>query len=91
MLHFNAPGLDGPVPAQGRIIEKVTCHGKAVEVQWDDGVALRTQMRFSGVWHLYRPGERWRKPTAQLRGIDRSGQMDRSVLQRSERGDISRR
>ena len=26
------------------------------------GLALHTHMRMSGSWHLYRPGQRWRKP-----------------------------
>jgi len=29
---------------------------------WDDNVILHTHMRMTGSWHLYRRGERWRKP-----------------------------
>lgn len=67
MLDFAVPGLVGPTPTVGRIIERVDSHAKMLEVQWDDGITLRTQMRFSGTWHLYRTGERWRKPTHQVR------------------------
>ena len=34
---------------------------------WDDGLILHTNLLLGGAWHLYRAGERWRKPSAQLR------------------------
>ena len=67
MREFRAPGMVGPLPVPGRVIERVECHGKTLEVQWDDGITLRTHMRLAGSWHLYRKGERWRKPNDQLR------------------------
>jgi endonuclease-8 len=36
--------------------------GKHLVVRFDDGHLLRTHLRMTGSWHLYRPGERWRKP-----------------------------
>ncbi|MBK5331245.1 MAG: hypothetical protein JJD93_04700 [Ilumatobacteraceae bacterium] len=67
VLSFEAPHLDGPVPAPGRVIELVESRGKHLDIVWDDGLTLHTNLLLSGVWHLYRTGERWRKPSSQLR------------------------
>ena len=68
-LRFDAPRLFGPHPAQGRIVERVESHGKHLEIVWDDGLILHTHMRMNGSWHLYRVGERWRRPTEQMRVV----------------------
>jgi endonuclease-8 len=67
MVRFDAPRLVGPVPTAGRLVEKVVSHGKHLEIVWDDGIVLHTHMRMTGSWHLYRVGERWRRPYRQLR------------------------
>lgn len=67
MVRFEAPGLLGPQPQPGRVIESVESHGKHLEITWDDGIVLHTHMRLSGAWHLYRPGERWRRSAHQVR------------------------
>lgn len=67
VLCFEAPRLDGPAPAAGRVIEFVESHGKQLDVVWDDGLILHTNLLFGGTWDLYRAGERWRKPSSQLR------------------------
>ncbi len=67
ITRFDAPRLVGPHPTEGRIVELVESHGKHLEIVWDDGLILHTHMRMTGSWHLYRAGERWRKPTRQLR------------------------
>jgi endonuclease-8 len=67
VLSFEAPHLDGPVPSAGRVIELVESRGKQLDIVWDDGLTLHTNLLLSGVWHLYRTGERWRKPSSQLR------------------------
>ncbi len=64
---FDAPRLNGPHPAPGRIVERVESHGKHLEITWDDGLILHTHMRMSGSWHLYRDGERWQKSAKQMR------------------------
>ncbi len=43
--------------------------GKHCFVHFDDGRSLRTHLRMSGSWHLYRPGERWRKQAASARAV----------------------
>lgn len=67
MVRFDAPRLIGPVPQAGRIIEQVESHGKHLVVEWDDGLVLDTHMRMTGSWHLYRTGDRWRRPYRQMR------------------------
>ncbi len=67
VTRFDAPRLTGPHPSEGRVVEEVTSHGKHLLVRWDDGLVLHTHMRMTGSWHLYRVGERWRKPSTQLR------------------------
>lgn len=64
---FRAPRLLGPSPTLGRTIESVESHGKHLEIIWDDGLTLHTNLRMSGTWHLYRVGERWRKRDDQMR------------------------
>jgi endonuclease-8 len=67
MTRFDAPSLVGPVPQAGRTIEDVESHGKHVEIAWDNGMILHTNMRLSGSWHVYRHGENWRRPYQQMR------------------------
>ena len=67
MTGFEAPRLTGPRPALGAVIERVDSRGKHIEIGWDDGIVLHTHMRMTGSWHLYRPGERWRRGTRHMR------------------------
>ncbi|HEY0518209.1 MAG TPA: hypothetical protein VGC84_01860, partial [Ilumatobacteraceae bacterium] len=67
MLSFEAPHVNGPVPAPGRVIELVESRGRQLDISWDDGLILHTNMFLGGAWHLYRSGERWRKPMSQMR------------------------
>ena len=67
VLRFDGPGVDGPAPLPGRVIERVQYRSRHVQIVWDDGLVLHTNLRFGGVWHLYRDGERWHRPTSQLR------------------------
>ena len=57
------------MPAPGSVIERVESRGKHLEIGWDDGCVLHTHMRMSGSWHLYRPGEHWRKSSKQMRVV----------------------
>ena len=41
--------------------------GKHLLVRFSGGLTLETHMRMTGSWHLYRTGERWRKPAHLLR------------------------
>ena len=57
------------MPADGRTIERVSSHGRHLEIVWDDGVTLHTFLRFSGSWHLYRADARWHKPMKDVRVV----------------------
>lgn len=54
-------------PITGRRIERVDAVGKHVLMRFSGGLALRTHMRMNGSWHIYRPGERWRRPHRDMR------------------------
>jgi endonuclease-8 len=54
----------GPV---GERIEEVMARGKNLLVRFEKGRILRTHMMMHGSWHLYRAGERWKRPAFQAR------------------------
>ena len=54
-------------PITGRRIERVEAAGKHVLIRFSGGLMLRTHMRMNGSWHIYRPGERWRRPRRDMR------------------------
>jgi endonuclease-8 len=62
------PRLAG-VDLTGRRVAKVEARGKNLLVRLDDGSTLLSHMRMTGSWHLYRPGEAWRKPERQARAV----------------------
>lgn len=64
---FEAPRLLGDRPRPGVVVEEVEAVGKHLLVHFAGGLSLETHMRMSGSWHLYRSGERWRKPRHLLR------------------------
>jgi endonuclease-8 len=59
--------VDEDTPIAGRIVEKVTAAGKHVLMRFSGDLLLRTHMRMNGSWHIYRPGERWRRPRRDMR------------------------
>ena len=65
-----APALPGGGEGlAGRTVSAVEARGKNLLVHFQDGAALRTHMRMTGSWHVYRPGERWRKLGSQARVV----------------------
>jgi endonuclease-8 len=54
-------------PITGRTVAGVRSAGKHLLIELSDGLVLRTHMRMSGSWHIYRPGERWRRSRAAMR------------------------
>jgi endonuclease-8 len=69
LVRFEAPRLTfAPFP-DGTIVEGADAVGKHCLVRFDDGRTLRTHMRMTGSWHLYQPGERWRKKPAAMRAL----------------------
>lgn len=54
-------------PITGRTVERVSAAGKHVLMQFTGDLVLRTHMRMNGSWHIYRPGEAWRRPRRDMR------------------------
>jgi endonuclease-8 len=46
-------------PLTGRTVESVQSVGKHLLMRFSGALVLRTHMRMSGSWHIYRPGEPW--------------------------------
>jgi endonuclease VIII len=59
--------VDEDARLAGRTVEAVAARGKHLLIRFSGGLTLRTHMRMNGSWHLYRPGERWRRPRAAMR------------------------
>lgn len=61
----------GPVPQVHRIVgatcTAVRSQGKNMLISFDNGLLLRGHLRMYGTWHLYKPGEPWRKPEREAR------------------------
>jgi endonuclease-8 len=56
-------------PIVGRTIERVDSVGKHLLMHFSGDLVLRTHMRMSGSWHIYRPGEAWQRPSIDMRII----------------------
>ena len=69
MTAFEAARLTGVLPAVGSVVERVESWGKHLEIGFDDGIVLHTHMRMSGAWHLYHPGQKWRKSARAARVV----------------------
>ena len=54
-------------PLTNGTIEKVKSVGKHLLMYFSNGFVLRTHMRMNGSWHIYRPGERWRRAARDMR------------------------
>ena len=69
LRRFEAPRLAHRPFRPGTTVTKVEARGKHCLVHFDDGRTLHTHMRLTGSWHLYRPGERWRKKPGAARVV----------------------
>ena len=54
-------------PITGRTVQSVTSRGKHLLMTFSGDLVLHTHMRMNGSWHVYRPGERWRRASHDLR------------------------
>ncbi len=67
--HLDRVNVDTPIT--GRTIENCESAGKHILIRFSGDLILRTHMRMSGSWHLYRHDERWwRGPQAMRVRID---------------------
>jgi endonuclease-8 len=69
LTRFEAPRLVGDRPALGEAITLVEARGKHLLVHFEGGLVLRTHLRMTGSWHLYREGERWQKGAHLARAV----------------------
>lgn len=76
LVGVEAPRWSGRLPAVGERIETVESIGKHLEIAFSGGLVLSTHMRMSGSWHLYRRGERWRRPRRELRALLQTSEWD---------------
>ena len=53
---------DFDAPVTGRTVESVKSRGKWMFMTFSGDLVLLTHMLMNGSWHIYRPGERWRRP-----------------------------
>jgi endonuclease VIII len=59
--------VEHDTPIVGRRVEAVESLGKHVLMRFSGDLVLRTHMRMSGSWHVYRPNERWQRPVRDMR------------------------
>lgn len=57
----------------GQTVEAVEARAKHLLIHLSSGDVLHTHMRMTGSWHVYRAGERWRKPGWQARVVLEAG------------------
>lgn len=69
LTRFEAPRLRGDAPALGTRIEHVEARGKHLLITFAGGLTLRSHLRMTGSWHVYRERERWQKPTYLARAV----------------------
>ncbi len=59
--------FDDDTPLAGQVVDRVESRGKWVLIYFSGGCILATHMLMNGSWHIYRPGERWQQPAANMR------------------------
>ena len=52
----------GAAALEGRTVESVESRGKHLLIRFTGGLVLHSHLGMRGGWHLYRTGERWRRP-----------------------------
>jgi endonuclease VIII len=86
------------VPADrlvGHTVESVEARAKHLLIRLSSGDVLHTHMRMTGSWHVYRAGERWRKPGWQARVVLEAGDrvavcFDAPVVELLSPGEVER-
>jgi formamidopyrimidine-DNA glycosylase len=54
---------------RGRQVTAVDPAGKHIFIRFDSGLSLHSHLRMHGAWHVYRPGEGWRRPGWEARTV----------------------
>src|SRR6266536_2805142 len=64
-LRSTVAGVEARADALGVVgnqVAAVESRGKHLLIRFSGGAVLRTHMRMTGAWHLYRVGTRWQQP-----------------------------
>jgi endonuclease VIII len=69
LRRVEVPRHPPPLPRIGSSVERIEARGKHLLVTTSDGLVVHTHQRMTGSWHLYRPGERWRKSARAARVV----------------------
>jgi len=59
--------VDDDSSVAGRMIERVEAQGKWLLIYFSGDLILLTHMLMSGSWHIYRPGEAWKRRKVHMR------------------------
>jgi len=59
--------VDDDTPLVGRTVESIESRGKWLLMHFSGDLILVTHMLMSGSWHIYRRGEKWRRPKSSMR------------------------
>jgi endonuclease-8 len=65
---FRVPQL-AATDLTGRTVLGVASRGKHLLTRIEGGLTLHTHFKMEGSWHIYRPGQRWRAPSHQVRVV----------------------
>ena len=68
--------VDLDSPLGGRTVQRVEARGKHLLITFSGDLVLRTHMRMNGSWHIYRSGERWRRPFGEMRIVIRTAEYE---------------
>jgi endonuclease VIII len=69
LTRVELPRVAPPHPRVGATVVRVEARGKHLLVGTSDGLVVHTHQRMTGSWHLYRPGERWRRAPGAARVV----------------------
>ncbi len=59
--------FDDDSPLTGQTVSSVEPRGKWLLMHFSGGATLVTHMLMNGSWHIYRPGQAWQRPHADMR------------------------
>jgi len=67
--------VDFDLGIAGRIVQGVEANGKWMRMSFSGDLILLTHMLMSGSWHIYRPGEKWQRPSIDMRIVVKTGKI----------------
>lgn len=59
----------------GSTVIRTVSRGKHLLTRTDHGLTLHTHLKMEGTWHVYRPGEKWRRAATQARVLLEAGEV----------------